>query len=132
MVVGDVELITFGMTLCLVTESCVEFITPLLIGILDLPRDNAAYENSTWIIFILGIISTVASLFVTFMDYNGNKVLHNTPEEQEAQDLREENEKKAEKKEKEQEACPDVEDLNKDQIIKETKEDNENLLKKDN
>lgn len=85
MTVGHVELITFGMTLCLVLESCFEFIIPLIVGIIDMPRDNAAYLKSTWIIFVLGIVGLISSIAVTFMDINGEKVLHNTPDEMDKQ-----------------------------------------------
>lgn len=85
MTTGNVELITFGMTLCLVLESCVEFVLPLIVGWLDMPRDNVAYLKSTWIVFVLGVVGLIASIVVYFMDINGEKILHNTPDEEQAQ-----------------------------------------------
>merc|ERR1712194_544878 len=95
------ELITLGMTLCLVLESCVEFVLPLIVGYLDTPRDNDAYLKSTWIVFVLGVVGFVASIVVFFMDMNTGKVLHNPPEQQDAQDKAEakEAEEKAEQEE---------------------------------
>lgn len=98
MTVGNPDLVTFGMTLCLVLESCFEFIIPLIVGSIDIPRDNAAYLESTWIVFALGAFGLICSVVVFIMDYNGDKVLHNTPLEQEIQDKKaeEETQKKAE------------------------------------
>jgi len=68
----------------------VEFVLPLIVGAIDIPRDNSAYLKSTWIVFTLGIIAFVCSVIVTIMDYNGNKILHNTPDEQIKQEIKEE------------------------------------------
>jgi hypothetical protein len=104
-----VELITFGMTLCLVLESCVEFVLPLIVGWLDIPRDNEAYLKSTWIVFVLGCIGLIASIVVYFMDVNGSKVLHNTPEEEEAQAVAQEEAAREEAEQEEKRGLKDEE-----------------------
>lgn len=85
---GKVELITFGMTCTLVLSSVVEVITPIVIGVIDIPRDNYSYLKSTWIIFVYAVIALFASPFVMFIDLNGSRVLHNTPDEQKLADTK--------------------------------------------
>ena len=108
MTVGNPDLVTFGMTLCLVLESVVEFIVPLIVGYIDIPRDNAAYLKSTWIVFALGAVGLISSIVVFLMDYNGDKCLHNTPNEQKLQDKAEE----ADKLRKQEEEAKRILDFN--------------------